>query len=628
MKNILNFIPFIISSIICSILIPNPLNYIKINQKSPIDIYSPYDIKVYKTKAELKSESLKIISRVYPVFIYNDYKIKIDKNTPLYEFIKIELEKYLRLGIISDEEYKFLENDPSEKISIYIDNELYEKNKNSLITFSRVYDTIISQIKMVYPDSVEKIKLFLLENLKPNLKLDLNLTNKNRENALKTIDLYKYRINKNELIVKKGDIIDSQTYEKIASIYKNKSYILNNVLLILFLFILWANLNISRRGTSTLNNIILNIAIILFAIIHSIIINLSFPYVLNFSVFFSLLLSFLVPRNIAINFSTTSSILLGIYYNMNFYAFIWNLIISIGVILSSNIIKRRYHIVFLAVLFIPIGILLEYILNYLNIEIYEVIYISASISTSLILSITTLLILERTTRLTTTFNLLDIASLEHPLIEMLRDKAPGTYNHSINVSILAQEAAEEIGANALICKVGAYFHDIGKIKNPQYFIENQTGYNPHDELEPLQSAKIIIEHVIEGVKLAKKYGLPNAIVDIIRTHHGTTVLEHFYKKAVQKNPNIDKRLFQYPGPNPRNKEEAIVMLADSVEAAVRSLKEKDKESIKKIVRSILIDRWENGYLENTDLKRKDLEKIEEVFIKVLESIYHPRIAYD
>jgi putative nucleotidyltransferase with HDIG domain len=626
MKNIANFLLFFTSAVICSIFVPNPYNNIKINEKSKFDIYAPYNLKILKNKEELKAESINVISRTFPILIYDEVKVYKDKNR-FESILADEIEKIQKLGIISDEDFKFLQNDPSEKVGIYINGEIYEKSKNSIYSFSKAYDEIISRINLIYPDSLQKAKLFLLENLKPNLKLDLRITNENRRSALKTIKKEKFEISKGELIVKKGDVIDKETYEKIKAIYgsRNKLFVF---IIISILFLIWAGLNITRKKPSFSNNIILNMSIIFFSALHSFLINYGFNFSLNFSPFFSLLLSFIIPKNIVINFATTSSIVLGIYYNLNFSAFVYSLVIPIFSVFISNFIKRRFEIVLFSTILMPIAILTLFSLKQEILNVQEILEILISTTLSFSFCAIVIYIIEKTTRLTTTFNLLDIASLEHPLIKMLREKAPGTYNHSINVSILAQEAAEELSANALLCKVGAYFHDIGKIENPQYFIENQTGYNPHDELNPIESAKIIISHVENGVKLAKKYGLPNAIINIIKTHHGTTILEPFYKKAVLENPDVDKKLFQYPGPNPSTKEEAIIMLADSVEASVRSLKEKDKESIRRIVRGIINERWENGYLELTDLKRKDLEKIEEVFIKVLESIYHPRISYD
>ena len=626
MKNIANFLLFFTSAFICSIFAPNPYNNIKINEKSKFDIYAPYNLKILKNKEELKAESINVISRTFPILIYEEVKIYKDKNH-FESILADEIEKIQKLGIISDEDFKFLQNDPSEKVGIYINGEIYEKSKNSIYSFSKAYDEIISRINLIYPDSLQKAKLFLLENLKPNLKLDLRITNENRRSALKTIKKEKFEISKGELIVKKGDVIDKETYEKIKAIYgsRNKLFVF---IIISILFLIWAGLNITRKKPSFSNNIILNMSIIFFSVLHSFLINYGFNFSLNFSPFFSLLLSFIIPKNIVINFATTSSIVLGIYYNLNFSAFVYSLVISIFSVFISNFIKRRFEIVLFSTILMPIAILTLFSLKQEILNVQDILEILISTTLSFSFCAIVIYIIEKTTRLTTTFNLLDIASLEHPLIKMLREKAPGTYNHSINVSILAQEAAEELSANALLCKVGAYFHDIGKIENPQYFIENQTGYNPHDELNPIESAKIIISHVENGVKLAKKYGLPNAIINIIKTHHGTTILEPFYKKAILENPDVDKKLFQYPGPNPSTKEEAIIMLADSVEASVRSLKEKDKESIRRIVRGIINERWENGYLELTDLRRKDLEKIEEVFIKVLESIYHPRISYD
>jgi Predicted membrane-associated HD superfamily hydrolase len=200
-----------------------------------------------------------------------------------------EIEKIQKLGIISDEDFKFLQNDPSEKVGIYINGEIYEKSKNSIYSFSKAYDEIISRINLIYPDSLQKAKLFLLENLKPNLKLDLRITNENRRSALKTIKKEKFEISKGELIVKKGDVIDKETYEKIKAIYgsRNKLFVF---IIISILFLIWAGLNITRKKPSFSNNIILNMSIISFSVLHSFLINYGFNFSLNFSPFFSLLL--------------------------------------------------------------------------------------------------------------------------------------------------------------------------------------------------------------------------------------------------------------------------------------------------------------------------------------------------
>jgi len=286
MKNIANFLLFFTSAVICSIFAPNPYNNIKINEKSKFDIYAPYNLKILKNKEELKAESINVISRTFPILIYEEVKIYKDKNH-FESILADEIEKIQKLGIISDEDFKFLQNDPSEKVGIYINGEIYEKSKNSIYSFSKAYDEIISRINLIYPDSLQKAKLFLLENLKPNLKLDLRITNENRRSALKTIKKEKFEISKGELIVKKGDVIDKETYEKIKAIYgsRNKLFVF---IIISILFLIWAGLNITRKKPSFSNNIILNMSIIFFSVLHSFLINYGFNFSLNFSPFFSL----------------------------------------------------------------------------------------------------------------------------------------------------------------------------------------------------------------------------------------------------------------------------------------------------------------------------------------------------
>jgi len=227
-------------------------------------------------------------------------------------------------------------------------------------------------------------------------------------------------------------------------------------------------------------------------------------------------------------------------------------------------------------------------------------------------------------------SLSELNNVNHPLLKNLSTKAPGSFWHSIQVASLAEQAAIDIGANEILAKVGALYHDIGKTKKPIYFIENQNSeINPHDELNPLESAKIIIGHVTIGIDMAKKHKLPNSIIDFIRTHHGTTKVEYFYKQYLNQNPDkiIDERLFRYPGLLPYSKETAIVMIADSVEAASMSLSAPSDEQINTIVDKIIDGKIKAKQFDNCNLSFKDIKIISKTFKKNLKSKYHIRISY-
>lgn len=231
----------------------------------------------------------------------------------------------------------------------------------------------------------------------------------------------------------------------------------------------------------------------------------------------------------------------------------------------------------------------------------------------------------------TNIKLLEMSNPNHPLMKRLLMEAPGTYHHSVMVANLAEVAAEEVGGNAIVARIGAYYHDIGKIKRPYFFGENQMGKeNPHNKITPNLSTLIIISHVKDGIELAKEYKVPKVIQDVIEQHHGTTLVKYFYytmKNSAEKPEDVKEEDFRYPGPTPCSKESGILMLADSVEAAVRSINEPTKGKIEEMVNNIIKDKLNSDQLVNCDLTLRDLEKIRKCFLKVLNGIYHQRIEY-
>ncbi len=226
--------------------------------------------------------------------------------------------------------------------------------------------------------------------------------------------------------------------------------------------------------------------------------------------------------------------------------------------------------------------------------------------------------------------LVELSDLNKPLLKALSIQTPGTFWHSVQVANLAEAAAYELKADTLLVRVGALYHDIGKMENPKYFIENQkSAFNPHDDLPYVESANIIINHVIKGIEMAKKNGLPNDVIDFIRTHHGTTRTEYFYRKEVKEKgvEEVDPKIFSYPGPTPYSKETAIVMIADSLEAASRSLKDPTQEDIDNLVDNIVKHKIDLKQFDNCDLSFQDIKKIKKIFKKLLKSNYHVRVKY-
>jgi len=248
---------------------------------------------------------------------------------------------------------------------------------------------------------------------------------------------------------------------------------------------------------------------------------------------------------------------------------------------------------------------------------------------STILTIGLLPIFESLFDVTTDITLLELSDLNHPLLKRLSLEAPGTYHHSIIVGNLAEAGAKAIGANTLLSRVGAYYHDIGKVDKPEYFVENQMGAkSKHEKLTPSMSALILESHVKEGVELAEEVNLPQAVIDFIHQHHGTTVMRYFYNKALEQGAGRDlKDEYRYPGPRPHSKETAIVMLADAVEAASRVLEDPKPSRLKSLIKKIIDSKLQSGELSDSDLTFKELSAIEHAFLPVLISIFHPRVEY-
>lgn len=307
--------------------------------------------------------------------------------------------------------------------------------------------------------------------------------------------------------------------------------------------------------------------------------------------------------------------------------------LAVTALFLTRDIRMQTHLlrsgIFLALLGLALGLVFSL---YFKLDLQNGIVFSGEVTANGFLSVVLALgfapFFESLFHITTSIRLIELATPNHPLLKELMTHAPGTYSHSITTANLAEAAAEELKANPLLVRAGSYFHDIGKMKRPMFFAENQFGIkNPHDETNPSLSRLIIESHVKEGVELARSHNLPREIVDIIAQHHGTTLMRPFYFKAIEDGEEVPEEEYRYNGEKPKTKEAAIVMLADSVEAAVRSIGKRTPERIEKVVRSVIQEKLQDGQLDESPLTFRDLEKITQAFVKVLSGMYHNRLEY-
>jgi putative nucleotidyltransferase with HDIG domain len=363
---------------------------------------------------------------------------------------------------------------------------------------------------------------------------------------------------------------------------------------------------------------------------------LDWPFYLIPTTISSMLFSMLFDTGIGFVATAVVGILLGGITGLDYTITLFTLVTGIIAVYSVAKIRTRNQII-RAIFFIIVGyFLVEFTFGTLRYEGFNeifknfVYYILPNAILSPIITYMMLGLFERVFDITTDVTLLELSDLNHPLLKDLSLKASGTFHHSIVVGSLAEAAAEAIGANSLLARVGSYYHDIGKMQKSEYFIENQKGSeNRHQSLAPNMSAMILSAHVRNGMEMAEEHGLPRVIINFIPEHHGTNIMTYFYNKAMEsgEDPNLNDTDFRYPGPIPQSKETAIVMLADTAEAATRTLKNPTSGRLRKRVEELAEQRFLEGQLDDCDLTMRDLKRIQEAFVAILEGIYHDRVEY-
>ena len=487
------------------------------------------------------------------------------------------------------------------------------------------------------------MNLLITSQIKPNFFYDKEKTDEKIQEAQKNVP--KIVIKKNQTIVKEGEPVTESQIELLNELGLLKNSAAGDSLYVYFVLGIFVAVILTieyfyiykyyRKIFDNTNNLILISIINIISLVLARSTALISPYLVPM-IFGPIMLTLLLNYKISLVVSLLNCVLISGVISFKPEVMILAFVSSVLGSTSLRKMQQRndillstaYIALMCAVLTFSTGTLLSN-------DMMEVLESTAmggvGILLSGILAIGFLPVFETTFDIVTTVKLLELSNPNSPLLKKLLMEAPGTYHHSVLVSNLAELAAEEIGGNSVLARIGSFYHDIGKTKRPYFFKENQIGKdNPHDKITPNLSTLIITSHVKDGLEMAKEYNLPKVIRDIIAQHHGTTLVKYFYykmKNSPEGGEEVKEADFRYPGPIPESKEAGIIMLADSVEAAVRSISEPTKGKIEEMVNNIIKDKLHSGQLDNCDLTLKDLTQIRQCFLKVLSGIYHERIEY-
>jgi len=632
-------------------------------------LIAPFNFAILKTDKELKEEKQLLVNELIPYYQYHDISDSLrqsltdsfesrwqkkygDENDKLkkatYGFVTDVFDILLKRGIRSTE---FNEQSLDGQINLLKGNQAISVPLDYIYTLKTAESFIIKLVN----EQTESIdtsftQSFLVSQLFMNVFYDEKTTQKEKDQLLSNISLTYGVVQKGELIISEGELVTSEKYQILRSLeleFKNvlggnKEYygiLIGQVILLLFVFlslILYFNIFRSSILKDT-NQIMLVIMVMLMMVIPE---SLFIQYLPEYYIIFPLPLlaiiirSFFDERTAMFVYVLTTLIIAS--FVPDGYSFIFlQLITGIVTIVSiHNMDKRsKFYItslwIFLSYSLIYIALILvrDGSLSNLNEKVFYFFAVNAVLT---LFSYPIIYIFERFFSQVTLLSLLELSDTNNKLLRELARIAPGTFQHSLQVGNLAEAAIQEVGGNTLLVRTGALYHDIGKMYNPLYFIENQTTQvNPHDELSYDESAEIILSHVFEGIDLAKKHDLPDIVIDFIRTHHGNRKAEYFYRLAVREEgeEEVDESIYTYPGPIPFSKETAILMMADSIEAASRSIQRPDENSLNDLVDHIITGQMQAGQFDNADITLKEINKIKKIFKKMLLTIYHIRIEY-
>ncbi len=659
---------FIIATILIIYLLPKGGQFKYNFQKGKLwqyeNLYSPFSFAIKKDAESLEKEIEAIRSGVIPYFEVDttivltsthhfidgieesytnsiDYKLKSDLKRLGTEIIKDLYSIGITDEIVpySDEKLIYLKN--GNKVEELSYKQLIKiKDLDSIIRIN-IYDISII-------NSNTDLAEVIFNAVQPNITFQSKLTEGTIQAEIDAINPNRGVMDKGSRIIAKGEVVEGNKFQILTSLkseYKSQvwsqsnyywlllgySLLVSLVFLMLFLFLKNYKALIYENNTKV-TFIFFNIILIIFITTMIVKYDARIVYITPLCIL-PLVLKIFFDARLALFVHVLTLLLLGFIVPNSFEFLFLQIIAGIVTVLTISELYKRAN------LFISVGqITLVYIIGYFaffiiqegNIELIEWEYFGYFILCGLItlFAFPLIYIYEKLFGLVSDVSLLELSDTNSKLLKDLSNKALGTFHHSLNVANLAEAAANEIGANAMLVRVGALYHDIGKMVNPTYFTENQVAsINSHDELDPKESAQIIIDHVIKGIEIARKNKLPDRITDFIRTHHGTMLVYYFYSKENENIGLANKEDFMYPGPIPFSKETAILMMADSVEAASKSLKEPTSSKLEAFVEKIIDNQIEQGQFLNANITFKEIQIIKKVLKKKLNNIFHLRIEY-
>ena len=669
------YVMMILSVLVISTVLPKHARFRFEYEKGQIwqnkDLISPYSFAIEKTQEEINKDKADVLKSVLPIYRNNlqliqaelegfaaDFDLKWS-TSGLSQRLK-DVYKGVGLAILTDIysqgvmslSKKYQRNGTHYNFTLLTDNVAKQLNSLEVLNTEKAIQYAGTQLQ-IHHDIRKKDWLLeiISDHIQQNYLYEEQLSEKIETEALNNVSLTRGMVQKGELVVSNGSVITPEIYQKLESLketYEDDAKINGNkkliffgqfllvglvvFLLIVFLYLFRKDIYSDNRQLSLILLVITSMIIVLtWAIklkipsiyyipycIVPIIIRILFDtrLALNIHLLVVLIAGFVVSNSFEFTFLQTIAGITAIYS-------IKNLVKREQFLISALLILSSYFVAYLGISLLRNGSLLA-------IEWFNFVPFIFSVLLSL-LAYPLIYAFERVFGITSDVTLMELTNTNSRLLRELSYKAPGTFQHSLQVANLAEAAIYNIGGNALLVRAGALYHDIGKMKNPQYFIENQNkGGNPHDNLSYEESAQIIIRHVNKGVEIAKRNNLPDLIIDFIKTHHGNTRMDYFYQSFLKNFPEkfIDENIFRYPGPIPFSKETGVLMLADSVEAASRSLKEPNAEGISSLVDRIIDYKLEQGQLNNSNITLKDLTVIKSIFKNMLMSIYHIRLDYD
>ena len=669
--NIIKVMAFILTLVIVVMLMPRNVKfkyeYQKMRPWPHESLYAPFNFPIYKTDEEVRKEKEEALKNIEPIFIYDALGTETSREKLLkdfdtqwndslgdrhyYENLVLSVYNYIEnTGIVAKNIWTT--NFKGDETIVVVRNKVQTKchydDLHTMTTASAYIQSQIGNISDYY--TMQLINNLLHSSLRTNVMFSENMTKQAEKMAVDNIMLTFGMVQKDELIIMEGEIVTEDKYQIISSLQReyaditaknffSRNYMLyGQLLLVGMMFVaLYLILRMLRPDVfEHLRYINLILLLMLLTIVPSFLLIKYAPsmiYIMPVAIMAMLLMTFFDAR-IAMIVQIVTLIIISLAVPNPFQYFFVQLLVSFVAIFSMTKRTRRASYfgtslaVFATYVIVYIGMTLIFDGGFDSFK-WRNIVIYAGNAFFTMLTLPLAFLFERIFGFVTDLSLLELSNTNSPLLRKLASEAPGTFQHVMQVADLCEEVIYNIGGNALLVRTGAMYHDIGKTRNPFYFIENQNGkYNPHDDVSNTESAQIIISHVLDGIEICRKYRIPEQIIDFVRTHHGTRRTEYFYQMELRENPDgVDERDFCYHGPVPFSKETAVLMMCDAVEAASRSMQEKTEESLNKLVDNIIDGQMKANQFDNTNITFHDITVTKKVLKKKLMSIYHVRIAY-